>query len=384
MLTERVLVPSDDRRQVGRGVRVRHGPTVEFVPMTVDIEELDASGDEAWESFVAGIEGRFAYPSLRYRRFLCDLLPSGTPRYLVNRRGGEVVGVLPAFVDRSDLATVVTALPFHCSNGGALAVGDDPDVVGALLDGFRALAAESDAATSSIVTNPFGPSDALHRELFPHDHADPRTGQWTTLPAPGDDPAAPLSDTLRGRDPQRRAQGRAIRRGGPPGRVRGRLAGLPRPAHAEHGPPRRRPQVAPHHRRSTNHVRRTRRPRPVDRPRRRGRRGRCAHRGRARHRGVLRADVQRGPEKPPGIEPHGVALAAGRRRAGHAHLQLGRHAARPGGRAPLQEPLVGHRLACSVLTAIHDPRILDRTASDLVAAHPHSYVAPFPLLAGEP
>lgn len=149
--------------------------------MVTDIEELDSRGEVAWASFLATRTDRFAYHSLAFRSFLQALLPDGTARYLIARRVGEVVGVLPTFVDRGEFGAVVTSLPFHCSNGGVLA--DDDEVYAALLSGYAEIVSEERAVASSLVTMPRGKSDDCHRELLAHDFAEPRRGQWTDLPS---------------------------------------------------------------------------------------------------------------------------------------------------------------------------------------------------------
>ena len=153
--------------------------------MPISVDELDAAAEEQWDSFVVARTDRFAYHSLRFRDFLCALLPDGSARYLVARRDGEIVGVLPAFVDRSDLGAVVTSLPFHCSNGGALT--DDDESAEALIAAFVELADEEQAVASSLVTVPFGPSEETHRRWFPHRFAEDRLGQWTGLPSTPDE-----------------------------------------------------------------------------------------------------------------------------------------------------------------------------------------------------
>ncbi len=151
----------------------------------VEILEMGARDDQAYESFVRHHRHALLYHSLRFRDFLVELLGCQA-RYGVARAGGEVVGVLPVMAADGPYGRVLNSLPYFGSNGGMLA--EAPAVRTALSGWYAELASSADVAASTLIANPLDP------EADPpeHDLSDVRVGCMTALGG-GGDPAPRLT-----------------------------------------------------------------------------------------------------------------------------------------------------------------------------------------------
>lgn len=161
--------------------------------MSVEIRQLTPDTEAAYETMLSRAPTALLYHSLKYRRFLREVLGDSRDRYLVAFRAGELVAALPAFIKSGPFGTVVNSLPFYGSHGSVIAAAgtgmtERRELVGAFDDLCRA----EDAVTATIVANPLedaaGVLDAFGATL-----TDDRIGQFTPLPDRADpDPAGQL------------------------------------------------------------------------------------------------------------------------------------------------------------------------------------------------
>ena len=94
------------------------------------------------------------------------------PHFLGCRRGGELVGVLPAYRYEGPLGAILTSVPQAGPLGGVSChpdaeEGEEP-IYRALLEGFVALAERTGCALATVISNPFWPDrDLCARALLP-------------------------------------------------------------------------------------------------------------------------------------------------------------------------------------------------------------------------
>ena len=152
----------------------------------MNISLLTPEREASYERFVSARPLATLYASAAYRRFL-RAVTGEDDRYLIATESGDIVGVLPAFLQRDHgRGAVLNSLPFFGSIGGVLVDQARRDVADALLDAFSRMADEEDCISRTIITSPLDGDVALH-EGRPHTFRDRRTGQITPLPADGDD-----------------------------------------------------------------------------------------------------------------------------------------------------------------------------------------------------
>jgi CelD/BcsL family acetyltransferase involved in cellulose biosynthesis len=150
-----------------------------------------APGDEpAYRNFVeAHPQGTFHY-GLKYRNLLNQLLPSSDSIYLLAKKEGQIVGILPTFIRRSQKGNLLNSLPFYGSHGGPLTakeISQTSDVKRSLLKQVQELAVLERCLVSTIVTPLFDSDSKIYEEELSFDFRDSRIGQVTFLPAAGPD-----------------------------------------------------------------------------------------------------------------------------------------------------------------------------------------------------
>jgi hypothetical protein len=165
------------------------GPSIDVVELTPELER-------DYAAFIARQPDAMIYPTIEYRNFLRAAV-GGTPRYLVARRGSEIVGALPYFVlSHPRFGEVINSLPWYGSHGGCQVSADAPDARAALLARLRdAVAADAVRFATVILT----PEETAHvdayRAALETTNTDHRIGQVTELPDAGDDLEARLEAT---------------------------------------------------------------------------------------------------------------------------------------------------------------------------------------------
>lgn len=143
------------------------------------------------------VEGnKLVHYSAPYLEFLRACLPGASIEVLEHRTDGELDGILPLAVLRhAEYGTVVNSLPFFGSHGGPFGAVSSPGIRPALLRDLIDFVERLDAASSTIIENPFHPLNDGEIAASHHTVTDDRIGQFTALPAGGDVEAV-LFDTF--------------------------------------------------------------------------------------------------------------------------------------------------------------------------------------------
>jgi len=127
--------------------------------------------DAEIEAFFEHCPGSFAQQTPAWRNVIAPLGPDA-PHFLVCRRAGEVVGVMPAYAFDGPLGRILTSVPQAGPLGGIAcgwAAGAEA-VYDALLEAYLALANSLDAVVATLITNPFHPDRALYEKRFRPDY----------------------------------------------------------------------------------------------------------------------------------------------------------------------------------------------------------------------
>lgn len=166
--------------------------------MSSTVELLSENSFEQYDALLRCQPHSLVYSSLPFRRFLASLLAECESRYLCAFRGGELVGALPAFVQRNPrLGNVLNSLPFFGSNGGVVVspqVTDSLEVKRGLMDAFHQVAREESVVTSTIISNPLNSEPEFYDRFCEATLHDERIGQIT--PLPDLEPEGTLADRL--------------------------------------------------------------------------------------------------------------------------------------------------------------------------------------------
>lgn len=146
---------------------------------TLEIVELMEGMEAEYEEFLHGYDQALLYYSVKYKRFLTDLLGCRAS-YWIAVRASKIFGVLPMMAREGRWGTVWNSLPYFGSHGGVIA--QEPLVVEALYKRYSAVVGAREVAAATVVTNPFAPS---YESLIAFDTSDQRLGQVVRLEALG-------------------------------------------------------------------------------------------------------------------------------------------------------------------------------------------------------
>ncbi|MFA9200688.1 MAG: GNAT family N-acetyltransferase [Cypionkella sp.] len=146
----------------------------------------DLSGDGPYAVVVEADRGALLYHSLKYGRFLKQLMPAARCEYLVALEGSRPVAALPTFaLDHPVHGAVVNSLPFYGSHGGILSSPEaSREALAGLYRAFHERNRAGGAIAATVVGNPLG-SASVPPEPAP-DLTDRRIGQFSPLPPRGE------------------------------------------------------------------------------------------------------------------------------------------------------------------------------------------------------
>lgn len=153
--------------------------------MNIDVEELATVQDAEIETFLDEL-GSLSHAVLGYHYpFYRDVLVEmgvGKPVYLGARLGGELVGMLPAFVRESEIGSAYCSLPFFGPNAGVLCADGrhQDDIHAALLQALLDRARQANALSCSVYT-PFLFEDFAQYDRFRPDVVVEKFTQYTNL-----------------------------------------------------------------------------------------------------------------------------------------------------------------------------------------------------------
>jgi hypothetical protein len=140
-------------------------------------EFLTSSLEPAYEKFLKTGDHTLFYHSNGFRKFL-RRFPGLEDHYLVALNGGEIVGVLPAFICHGESGKCLNSLPFFGSNGGVVEMNGDQGIRDSLVKSFFELGAEKNCLSATMITNPFDQPAKINHH---YDYTDERIGQITNI-----------------------------------------------------------------------------------------------------------------------------------------------------------------------------------------------------------
>lgn len=150
--------------------------------MAIQIKVLNSNLEADYLQLLADAPAAMFNHSLRYRKFLQQILGDAENHYLLAYKEGELVASLPLFLKQGPLGSAVNSLPFYGSNGGLLAKSSACEsVVSALFAAFTDFCEEREVICSTLIESPIDPQKELYGS-YSSDYLDERIGQVTKLP----------------------------------------------------------------------------------------------------------------------------------------------------------------------------------------------------------
>lgn len=146
-----------------------------------EIVDLSDALEEKYTRFVDRKKESFMYYSLKYRRFLTELLGDESEYLVAVDSDGSVIGCLPIFFRNDEkTGTVANSFPFYGGHGGVLA--DRGDVRESLLDEYLRVVKERNCVASTIVGSPLEDYDLLYKDKIQPTFIDERIELMTYFP----------------------------------------------------------------------------------------------------------------------------------------------------------------------------------------------------------
>jgi hypothetical protein len=139
------------------------------------IEILNEKLYPKYEEFVHKFEGGLFFYSLKYKKFLEELLECESS-YSVVLENDKILAIYPMMFKKGRLGIIYNSLPFYGSHGGILSVSDQATSL--LIEKANKISTLSDTAASMYVSNLF---DTSANNNFIFDVEDTRIGQITPI-----------------------------------------------------------------------------------------------------------------------------------------------------------------------------------------------------------
>jgi len=154
--------------------------------MVLEIKVLNADLEEDYRQLLADAPAAMFNHSLRYRKFLQQILCDAEDHYMLSYEAGELCAALPIFHKSGPLGTVVNSLPFFGSHGGVVAKPNiRKSAIVSLLDAFSDFCKNQEAICSTLIESPIDFGKEIYR-TYSANFYDERIGQMTTLPVQGE------------------------------------------------------------------------------------------------------------------------------------------------------------------------------------------------------
>ncbi|MFY1020303.1 GNAT family N-acetyltransferase [Ectopseudomonas khazarica] len=136
--------------------------------------------DDALQIFLKRCDRSFVYATPAFMAMIAAHL-RGRAYWLVMRRSGGVVGLLPFMVKEGALGAVYNSLAYYGSNGGVIQLTYDKDDKRQLIEYFYEAAEKGGAVTATLISNPLEEC-VTYEQFSKYDLRDERIGQITCLP----------------------------------------------------------------------------------------------------------------------------------------------------------------------------------------------------------
>ncbi len=172
----------------------------------MNITEVKGAGSDEFRQYIQRNPRTLVYAEPRFLALVGEHLEARCS-WLVARRRGEIVGLLPFLEKDGPMGSAFNSLAYFGSNGGVIQASQDADSKLALINAFYNMAAAAQAASATIISNPLEGDSDFYDAHIAHDFCDERIGQITHLPSSEEDLIARFDD------PRPRNIRRAIREG---------------------------------------------------------------------------------------------------------------------------------------------------------------------------
>lgn len=171
-----------------------------------NITTFAGAGGQEFRDYILRNPSTLLYSEPRFLELVAEHVGARCA-WLVARRKGEIVGLLPFLEKDGPLGPAFNSLAYYGSNGGVIQANQDTDSKSALIDAFYNMAADAKAASATIISNPLEDDFDFYDVHVPHDFRDERIGQITHLPSSDESLIAKFED------PRPRNIRRAIKEG---------------------------------------------------------------------------------------------------------------------------------------------------------------------------
>ncbi|QNI52871.1 femAB family protein [Synechococcus sp. BIOS-E4-1] len=151
----------------------------------IQVTIIEGFGCNEFRDYILQNSCTFIYSEPRFLKLLAEHLGASSS-WLVARRNGEIVGLLPFLKKDGPLGPVFNSLAYYGSNGGVIQVIQDDESKSLLVDSFYTLAAEEQASSATIITNPLELDSDFYDRKITYDYRDERIGLITHLPSSED------------------------------------------------------------------------------------------------------------------------------------------------------------------------------------------------------
>ena len=148
-----------------------------MLPVNLSIEKNLISCNE----FVKANPNSLVYTDKNFINLVSQHL-NAEYRWLIAKRGSEIVGALPFIKNLGPIGYVYNSLAYYGSYGGVIQNIEDDEAKEKLIERYYDIARETGACCATIITNPLEKDYTFYESIINYDYKDYRIGQITQLP----------------------------------------------------------------------------------------------------------------------------------------------------------------------------------------------------------
>ncbi|MEO5328835.1 MAG: hypothetical protein H7829_11400 [Magnetococcus sp. THC-1_WYH] len=146
-----------------------------------DITTVLGAGSDEFREYILRNPHTLVYSEPHFLELIAEHLGARCA-WFVSHHEGAIAGLLPFLVKDGPLGSVFNSLAYYGSNGGVIQSDYNINSKAALVDAFYAMAADSKAASATIISNPLEGDAEFYDTHAAHDFRDERIGQVTHFP----------------------------------------------------------------------------------------------------------------------------------------------------------------------------------------------------------
>lgn len=146
-----------------------------------NITTITGAGGDEFRQYILRNSRTLVYAEPRFLDLVAEHVGARCA-WLVARRKGDIVGLLPFLQKDGPLGPAFNSLAYFGSNGGVIQAIQDTHSKSALINAFYNTAADAKAASATIISNPLEDDSDFYDAHLEHDFRDERIGQITHLP----------------------------------------------------------------------------------------------------------------------------------------------------------------------------------------------------------